>query len=98
VQEGRVAKVVRAGQPGQAGVLLRPRLLHKNNRNPGASRGMEGAAKAANEVKVPNEVSAENEDRAESKALTPAIFLDSPRARIPREQARRNLKTTPKAA
>jgi len=86
-QEGRVAK---AGKLGQAGVPLRLRLLHKSSRNPKSSKGRGVAAKAENED------TAENEDKAESKESTRATSSDLPRARIQREQARRNLKTTPK--
>jgi len=86
-QEGRVA---RAGKLDQAGVPLRLRLLHKSNRNPESSQGRVGAVKAEDGDK------AENGDRAESKASTRATSSDLLRARIPREQARRNLKTTPK--
>ena len=78
------------GAGAEGGVPLRPRLLHKSNKNPESSKGRERAAKAENED------TAENEDKAESKASTRATSSDLPRARIPREQARRNLKTTPK--
>jgi len=107
VQEGKVARVAKLVQ---AGLLLRPRLLHNNNnrnREPSngedraASRGSDPAEIAqgpagGNWEKEEKEDKAENEDRAESKALTRATSSDSPRAQIPREQARRNLKTTPK--
>src|SRR6516164_6196189 len=87
LQEGKVVRVARAEKLGQAGVPLRLRRLHTSNRNPESSKGGERAAKAENEDM------AENEDKAESKASTRATSSDLPRARIPREHARRNLKT-----
>jgi hypothetical protein len=42
VQEGKVARVARAGKLGQAGVPLRLRLLHKSSRNPKSSKGRGG--------------------------------------------------------
>jgi hypothetical protein len=44
--EEKAAKVVRATKLAQAGLLLRPRLLHNSNRNPEPSNGKASEVRA----------------------------------------------------
>ena len=106
-REEKGAKVVRAAKLAQAGLLLRPRLLHNSNRNPKPSNEeasevrAERAASAASDpaASAPRPAGGNQEKEKEKKkkgseVSTRATSSDSPRARIRRERGKKNLKTT----
>ena len=106
-REEKGAKVVRAAKLAQAGLLLRPRLLHNSNRNPKPSNEeasevrAERAASAASDpaASAPgpaggNQEKEKKKKKKGSEVSTRATSSDSPRARIRRERGKKNLKTT----
>lgn len=101
--------MVRAAKLAQAGLLLRPRLLHNSNRNPKPSNEeasevrAERAASAASDpaASAPRPAGGNQEKEKKKKkkkkgseVSTRATSSDSPRARIRRERGKKNLKTT----
>ena len=97
--------MVRAAKLAQAGLLLRPRLLHNSNRNPKPSNEeasevrAERAASAASDpaASAPRPAGGNQEKEKKKKGSevsTRATSSDSPRARIRRERGKKNLKTT----